>query len=103
MIPIVLRAVLERRERVKIIGTVNDTPDRVCIRDYIHVLDLAYAHVTALEALENGRGSVVLNAGTGQGSSVREVMRTAEVLSGRSGEGGTEPPGDPPVRIRSPR
>lgn len=78
-----------------------ETPDGTCIRDYIHVADLADAHLVALEALENVRGSAVFNVGTGQGHSVREVIRTAEEVSGRAipVQEGSRRPGDPLVLV----
>ncbi|MCL4515441.1 MAG: UDP-glucose 4-epimerase GalE [Firmicutes bacterium] len=84
LIPIVLQAALARRDRVSIFGNDYPTPDGTCIRDYIHVVDLAAAHVLAVEALAEGRPSAVYNLGNGNGFSVREVIRTAEKVVGRA-------------------
>src|SRR5690606_39350498 len=97
---------LERGERPKIFGDDYPTPDGTCIRDYIHVLDLAQAHLAALEYLDVAeRPFDVFNVGTGQGSSVREVIDeigrvsgldvTPEVLPRRAG--------DPPQLVGDPR
>lgn len=83
LIPLVLKTGLGQREAIQIFGTDYPTPDGTCIRDYIHVLDLARAHVLALEALERGIGSGVFNVGTGSGYSVREVIETARQVTGR--------------------
>ncbi|WP_170086742.1 UDP-glucose 4-epimerase GalE [Kyrpidia spormannii] len=101
LIPIVLEAALGRRERVTVFGTDYDTPDGTCIRDYIHVLDLADAHLEALAALEDGHPSAIFNVGTGLGHSVLEVIRMAEEVCGRTVpvELGARRPGDPPVLV----
>ncbi|MEJ5369793.1 MAG: UDP-glucose 4-epimerase GalE [Bryobacteraceae bacterium] len=77
LIPLVLRAA-QTGEPLTVYGNDYPTPDGTCIRDYIHVSDLASAHVRALEHLLNGGGSEVFNAGTGRGYSVLEVIRAAE-------------------------
>lgn len=101
LIPIVLEAAMGRRERVTVFGTDYDTPDGTCIRDYIHVLDLADAHLEALAALEGGHPSAIFNVGTGRGHSVLEVIRMAEEVCGRTVpvELGARRPGDPPVLV----
>jgi UDP-glucose 4-epimerase len=81
LIPLVIDAALGRRSDIAVFGTDYPTPDGTCIRDYIHVEDLADAHIRALEAL-NDR-SVTFNLGTGQGNSVLEVIRSVERISGR--------------------
>jgi len=81
LIPLVLQVALGQRENIKIFGTDYDTPDGTCIRDYVHVLDLATAHVLALEALADGE-SRVYNLGSGSGYSVREVIETARKVTG---------------------
>jgi len=81
LIPLVLQVALGQREDIKIFGTDYDTPDGTCIRDYVHVLDLATAHILALEALEDGE-SRVYNLGSGSGYSVREVIETARKVTG---------------------
>jgi UDP-glucose 4-epimerase len=81
LIPLVIDAALGRRPEVAVFGTDYDTPDGTCIRDYIHVADLATAHLLAIEQLQ-GR-SVAYNLGNGAGNSVMDVIRTVERLSGR--------------------
>jgi UDP-glucose 4-epimerase len=81
LIPLVLQVALGQREKVQIYGTDYDTPDGTCIRDYIHVLDLASAHILALEALGDGQ-SRVYNLGSGTGYSVLEVVETARRVTG---------------------
>ncbi len=82
LIPLLLRAV-DSGEPVKIFGEDYPTPDGTCIRDYIHVTDLAQAHLAALDYLLEGGASGVFNAGTGRGQSVMEVMRAVEEVTGR--------------------
>lgn len=82
LIPLTLQAALGQRENIKIFGTDYNTPDGTCIRDYIHVLDLADVHILALEALHKGVESGPLNVGTGHGYSVREVIETAKKVTG---------------------
>ncbi len=82
LIPLLLRAIVTG-EPVTIFGDDYDTPDGTCIRDYIHVTDLAEAHVLALEHLSGGGESEHFNVGTGSGYSVREVMRAVEEVTGR--------------------
>ena len=76
LIPLVLQVALGQRDAIQIYGTDYDTPDGACIRDYVHVQDLARAHILALEALEHGC-SRVYNLGSGSGYSVREVIEAA--------------------------
>jgi UDP-glucose 4-epimerase len=82
LIPIVLQAAMGQREAVPLYGTDYPTPDGTCIRDYIHVTDLAAAHILALEQLEAGSG--VYNLGSGTGFSNREVIESARRVSGRA-------------------
>ena len=82
LIPVVLEAALGKRAHVRIFGTDYDTPDGTCVRDYVHVDDLAEAHLAALGALDPGR-QILVNLGTGRGYSVREVVETAERVTGR--------------------
>jgi len=83
LIPLVLDAAMRRRSEVKIFGTDYPTPDGTCLRDYIHVTDLASAHVAGIEALLAGRvESQAINLGTGTGYSVREVVETARRITG---------------------
>lgn len=83
LIPLVLKAIKGEREDIKIFGTDYDTPDGTCIRDYIHVNDLADAHILALESLKEGR-SDVYNLGNGNGFSVKEVIEVAERVTGKT-------------------
>jgi UDP-glucose 4-epimerase len=84
LIPLVMKAVLGAGPPVHVFGNDYPTPDGTCIRDYIHVEDLADAHVCALDQLGTGVGrSVTLNLGTGVGSSVLDVIRTTEGVSGK--------------------
>ena len=82
LIPLVLDAASGRRPAVTIFGADYDTPDGTCIRDYVHVTDLADAHVKALQALESGAPSNACNLGNGQGYSVREVINAARRITG---------------------
>ena len=101
LIPLTLQAALGIRENIKIFGTDYDTPDGTCIRDYIHVLDLADVHLLALEALEQGMESGPLNVGTGRGYSVREVIETAKRVTGIAipTVETVRRPGDPPILV----
>ncbi len=83
LIPLLMKAVLGRRGPLEVYGNDYPTPDRTAIRDYVHVIDLAEAHVKALEYLEGGGESTVLNLGTGVGSSVLEVLDAAERAIGQ--------------------
>jgi UDP-glucose 4-epimerase len=84
LVPLVIRAALGLSDNVQIFGTDYPTDDGTAIRDYIHVDDLADAHVRALRYLEDGGTSMALNLGTGQGHSVREVVHSVERVSGRA-------------------
>ena len=84
LIPIVLQHLVGKREKVSVFGSDYDTPDGTCIRDYIHVTDLANAHILALEALLSGKKSTeIYNLGNGLGYSVKEVIETCEKVTGR--------------------
>jgi len=100
LIPLVIQAALGQRPHIEIYGTDYPTPDGTCIRDYIHVDDLAAAHVHALDRIEPGVGRC-LNVGTGRGYSVREVIRTVEEVSGRKvpTKEGPRRAGDPPELV----
>ena len=104
LIPLVLQAALGERPHIDIYGTDYPTPDGTAIRDYIHVQDLADAHLRALEHLGAGEGSKALNLGTGQGHSVREVIQAAETISGRQIACRHTPrrQGDPPALVADP-
>lgn len=82
LIPLVLLTALGKRESVSIFGTDYPTPDGTCIRDYIHVTDLAQAHVLGLEYLMKGGETAVFNLGNGNGFSVKEVIETARQITG---------------------
>jgi UDP-arabinose 4-epimerase len=98
LIPLVLEAAAGDRPHITIYGTDYDTPDGTCIRDYVHVTDLADAHVLALKALQGECNSSSYNLGTGNGFSVREVIRTASEITGRAitSRDGPRRSGDPP-------
>jgi UDP-glucose-4-epimerase GalE len=100
LIPLVLQAAAGRRPAVQVFGTDYATPDGTCIRDYIHVDDLAEAHLLALEKLSPGV-ALKLNLGTGRGYSVREVIRVAEEVTGRKVPVAEVPrrAGDPPILV----
>jgi UDP-glucose 4-epimerase len=83
LIPIVLQAALGQREQVEIFGTDWDTPDRTCLRDYIHVNDLVEAHLLAAEHLMDGGKSVICNLGCETGYSVKEIIDLARKVTGR--------------------
>jgi len=101
LIPLVLDAALGRRAQVDVFGTDYPTPDGSAIRDYIHVTDLAEAHVLALQHLERGGRSLALNLATGRGHSVREVIAAAERVTGRRVPRREAPrrAGDPPALV----
>ncbi|SFJ22264.1 UDP-L-arabinose 4-epimerase [Celeribacter neptunius] len=84
LIPLALMAAFGSAPPLKLFGTDYDTPDGTCIRDYIHVEDLARAHLLALSHLESGGDSLAVNLGTGTGASVREVIDAVTAVSGRS-------------------
>jgi UDP-glucose-4-epimerase GalE len=100
LIPLVLQVALGQRPHIEVFGIDYPTPDGTCIRDYIHVDDLAEAHLLALEKIEPGRG-LCLNLGTGRGYSIREVIQTAEKVSGKpiAAKDGSRRPGDPPALV----
>jgi UDP-glucose 4-epimerase len=104
LIPSALQAVTGARPELELFGTDYPTPDGTCIRDYIHVNDLAEAHVLALEHLVNGGSSVALNLGTGSGFSVKEVLDVVEKVTGRPVPTRVAPrrAGDPPALVADP-
>lgn len=83
LLPIVMEAAVGKRDKVKIFGNDYETRDGTCIRDYIHVTDLGSAHALALEYLDNGGESQILNLGTSQGSSVLEMINKTQEVIGR--------------------
>ena len=104
IIPRVLMAVTGEIEKVTIFGQDYPTPDGTCIRDYIHVLDLATAHARALDHLRSGGASVRCNLGTGKGCSVNEIIALAESVTGKPvpREYGPRRAGDPPSLVADP-
>lgn len=105
IIPLVIQAALGVRPFVEILGTDYPTPDGTCVRDYVHVEDLASAHLKALMYLERGGRSTALNLGTSRGHSVREVIQAVERVSGLCVPVLESPrrPGDPPVLVSDAR
>ena len=103
IIPIVLQVALGRREFITINGDDYPTPDGTCIRDYVHVCDLAQAHTLALEALLASRGSMTCNLGNGTGYSIREVIEVCRKVTGHPIPVRTGPrrPGDPALLVAS--
>jgi len=103
LIPLAIDAALGRRPPLMIFGDDYDTPDGTCIRDYIHVQDLARAHVLALGALDSGPPFKVFNLGTESGHSVREIVRSVEQVAGRPVPAvvGPRRAGDPPRLVAS--
>jgi len=103
LIPLVLDVALGRRENISIFGDDYETPDGTCLRDYIHVTDLADAHVRALARLLDGGKSGPFNLGTGIGTSVREIIDTARAVTGHVIPTVTAErrAGDPPVLVCS--
>lgn len=101
LIPLVLHAALGLRDKLTIFGTDYDTPDGTAIRDYIHVTDLASAHVAAVGYLMKGGASTAVNLGTGQGYSVRQIIETVEHVTGLKvpHEEAGRRPGDPPILV----
>jgi UDP-glucose 4-epimerase len=102
LIPRVLQVALGQSERVSIFGTDYPTPDGTCVRDYIHILDLASAHLAALDALES-RDRLVYNLGNGKGFSIREVIAAARRLTGHPIPAieAERRPGDPATLVAS--
>ena len=102
LIPLVLDVALGRRQSIKIFGEDYPTPDGTCIRDYIHVSDLADAHLLALGALDS-HDKLIFNLGNGQGFSVREVIESARRVTGHPIPADVQPrrAGDPAVLIAS--
>jgi UDP-glucose 4-epimerase len=106
LIPLILDVALGRRPSIRIYGEDYPTPDGTCIRDYIHVSDLAEAHLLALDALEGSAARsarLVFNLGNGKGFSVREVIESARRVTGHPIPAEIHPrrPGDPAVLVAS--
>ncbi|MEN0642876.1 UDP-glucose 4-epimerase GalE [Alkalicoccobacillus gibsonii] len=104
LIPIVLQTALGQREQVQVFGDDYDTEDGSCIRDYIHVMDLADAHFLAVKKLMNDRTSSIYNLGIGQGFSVKQVIDVCREVTQREIPAAVAPrrAGDPAVLIASP-
>lgn len=105
LIPLVLRAALGTRQQLTVFGTDYDTPDGTAVRDYIHVSDLASAHVAALEYLFRGGESGAFNLGNGRGHSVRDVIKEVGRILGRDvpAVDGPRRPGDAAILVADPR
>lgn len=103
LLPLILQAALGKRESVMILGTDYPTPDGTGVRDYIHVCDLADAHVLGVEYLLKGNNSEVFNLGNGNGFSVREAIETAKSVTGRDFKvvESDRRPGDVPILVGS--
>ncbi len=103
LIPLVLQTALGKRDSISIFGTDYPTPDGTCVRDYIHVTDLADAHVLGLKYLLNGGETAIFNLGNGNGFSVREVIDVARQVTGRDipAVECDRRPGDPPALVGS--
>ena len=103
LIPLVMKTALGQRDHIGIYGEDYPTPDGTCVRDYIHVKDLAQAHLLALEYLARGGESDVFNLGSGNGYSVRQIIETARRITGREIRATAEPRrgGDPSILIAS--
>lgn len=101
LIPLVLQVALGQRDEISVFGTDYPTPDGTCIRDYIHVTDLATAHVLGLEYLLKGGDSQFLNLGNGSGFSVKEVIEAAKTVTGKEIKvlECDRRPGDPPALV----
>ena len=101
LLKIACEAAAGHRDHVQVFGSDYDTPDGTCIRDYVHVTDLADAHVRALDHLAAGAGSLVLNCGYGRGRSVLEVLAAVERVAGKRLDVRKAPrrPGDPPALV----
>ena len=103
LIPLVLKTALGQRSHIGIFGDDYPTADGTCVRDYIHVRDLAEAHLLALEYLDKGGKSAAFNLGSGDGYSVKEIIDTARKITGKEIPAIVEPrrAGDPSVLIAS--
>ena len=104
LIPLVLQVALGKREKISIFGDDYPTPDGTCIRDYIHIVDLAQAHLLALDAMREGKETALAyNLGNGEGYSVAQVVETARKVTGHPIPAEVAPrrPGDPPRLVGS--
>ena len=103
LIPIILQVALEQREKIMVFGEDYDTADGTCVRDYVHVSDLASAHLLAVKRLRRGEDSVICNLGNGKGFSVKEVIDVTRKVTGKEIKAEMAPrrAGDPAVLIAS--
>lgn len=103
LIPLILDAAIGKRKSVSVFGSDYDTPDGTCIRDYVHVTDLARAHLLTLDSLRRGEGNKTYNLGNGRGFSVNEVIEACRSVTGRRIEVEHAPrrPGDPARLVAS--
>lgn len=103
LIPIILQVPLGQRDFININGVDYDTPDNTCVRDYIHVCDLASAHTLCLKALLQGKGSMVYNLGNGKGYSIKEVIDVCRKVTGHAipVKLGPRRAGDPAILVAS--
>jgi UDP-arabinose 4-epimerase len=102
LIPLAIQAAYDHSKPVTVMGTDYPTPDGTCVRDYIHVTDLAIAHVSALQYVEKaGKNFSCFNLGTGKGISVKEIIENTEKVTGRKVAHllGPRRPGDPPILV----
>src|SRR5271165_74105 len=104
IIPLALAAAAGTGTELQIYGTDYATPDGTCVRDYVHVNDLAEAHVLAFQLLRTGTQRLALNLGTGEGHSIRQLLTTIEEVTGKRVpyRAVTRRPGDPPVLVADP-
>ncbi len=104
LIPLALKAAIGESPELEIFGGDYPTPDGTCLRDYVHVNDLAEAHVSALEYLDRDAGSIAVNLGTGKGTSVTEILNAVERTTGKRVPRRIAPrrPGDPPALVADP-
>lgn len=104
LIPLALSAAVGTGPELHVFGSDYPTPDGTCVRDYIHVNDLASAHVMAMEYLGAGKESFAVNLGTGTGASVKEVISSVEAITGKRvpHQVGPRRPGDPPALVANP-
>jgi UDP-glucose 4-epimerase len=105
LLPLVLQAASGRRDSIAVFGDDYDTEDGTCVRDYIHVEDLAQAHWLALQYMEREGRSAAFNLGNGNGYSIRQVIETVREVTGRDFrvEEGARRPGDPAVLVADSR
>jgi len=103
LIPLIIQAAMGKRDCIKLFGNDYNTPDGTCVRDYIHVSDLAQAHYLALQKLRKGEDSDIYNLGNGKGFSVKEVVDVVRRVTGKNITAVDAPrrPGDPAILIAS--